>query len=183
MNSNCTVRIIGGKWRSRKITFAGRHFLRPTPDRVRETLFNWLQRDIADARCLELYAGSGVLSLEALSRGARHVTLIDKDPQTIVHIKGIYGDFTDDSNYTLVTDRAVNWLSHAKGSFDLVFVDPPFGTKELPRALDALRVAGIAGGYVYVESDGPLKNIVQPGFAIHRAGRASRVHFGLLAPA
>ena len=164
------------------MTFTGNPSIRPTPDRIRETLFNWLQMDIPGARCLELYAGSGVLSLEALSRGASHVTLIDKDPQTVLQLKTICDQFTDDSEYTLVNDLADSWLSHNTEQFDLIFVDPPFGTNEFSKILKSIHDRNASCGYVYVETNAPLRDVIPTNYAIHRDSKAGAVHYGLINP-
>ena len=204
--NNYRVRIIGGLFRSRKVNFAGNPAIRPTPDRIREVLFNWLQADIAGARCLELYAGSGVLSLEALSRGAAHVTLLDSDPSTVKHLEEIFSSFlgsnaedvvedaTGDAvnvkmkigGYTLVNDEARAWLgklNEASGSsqqFDLILLDPPFDSGELEKTLGAIQQSGIAGGLVYVETQSPLEEVISADWLVHRSSRAGKVHFGLL---
>lgn len=121
------LRIIGGEWRSRKLPVADVPGLRPSTDRVRETLFNWLQADIAGARCLDLFAGSGALGFEAASRGAREVVLVESDARAqqnlaanIVLLKA--------QQVQLVRADAMSWLQQAHGPFDVVFLDPPYAS-------------------------------------------------------
>jgi len=119
------LRIIGGQWRATKLTFPDVLAIRPTPDRVRETLFNWLQTDITNARCLDLFAGSGALGLEALSRGASAVTFVDREVvigkylrDTLTRLHCTQGDV-----HTL---DAMQFLQKSASLFDIVFLDPPF---------------------------------------------------------
>ena len=119
------MRIIGGRWRSRVLPVIDQPGLRPTPDRVRETLFNWLQSDIPGSRCLDLFTGSGALGLEAASRGASQVTLIENQPATCRilsdNIKSLAAD-----NIELLQQDALLWLNKAGQAYDVVFVDPPY---------------------------------------------------------
>ncbi|WP_245601075.1 16S rRNA (guanine(966)-N(2))-methyltransferase RsmD [Marinobacterium jannaschii] len=123
------LRIIGGEWRSRKVPFAAIVGLRPTPDRVRETLFNWLQFDIAGARCLDLFSGSGALGLEALSRGAASVTFIDQAPEVVRQLKENLSTLKC-SDAQVIQASVINWLEQQPDDltdqFDIVFMDPPF---------------------------------------------------------
>ncbi len=125
--SNQTVRIIGGKWRGKKIGFPEVAGLRPTPDRVKETLFNWLMHNIADSRCLDLFAGSGSLGFEACSRGAKAVVLVEQQPKVVQALKQTLGAFGVDAGITVVNASALLWLKqNASAAFDVVFLDPPF---------------------------------------------------------
>lgn len=119
------VRIIGGKWRGRKIKFCDVSGLRPSPDRVRETLFNWLSPYILNARCLDLFAGSGVLGFEALSRGASEVVFVDKNETVIQQLKKNREMFKCDS-IEIHHGTAQKYLEQANKPFDIVFLDPPF---------------------------------------------------------
>ncbi len=124
------LRIIGGQWRGRKLAFADGEGLRPTMDRVRETLFNWLQADIAGARCLDLFTGSGALGLEALSRYAAEVVMIDKNPHAIRMIRQNL-ELLKVENAQLIKMDANDFLfsflqAPPKNTFDIVFLDPPF---------------------------------------------------------
>ncbi len=121
-----TLRIIGGEWRGRKLQFSAAEGLRPTGDRVRETLFNWLMPFLHGARCLDLFAGSGALGLEALSRGAAHTTLLDNHAPSARQIEAHLQLLDCDRGLALQAD-ALQWLQQTpSGGFDIVFVDPPF---------------------------------------------------------
>lgn len=119
------LRIIAGNWRGRKLSFLDREGLRPTPDRVRETLFNWLQADIAGSRCLDLFAGSGALGFEAASRGARSVVMLDDDTLTVNQLRDNIDRLQAEQVKATCTD-AVNFLQSAGQVFDIVFIDPPY---------------------------------------------------------
>jgi len=122
---NNKIRIIGGQWRGRNLVFEPHPTLRPTPARLRETLFNWLQKDIIGSRCLDLYAGSGALGFEAASRGAKQVTLVDHHPQTCRLIKNNADKLSADQINLKQTD-AFQFLASDSTRYDLVFLDPPF---------------------------------------------------------
>jgi 16S rRNA (guanine966-N2)-methyltransferase len=123
------LRIIGGTWRHRKVSFPDVQGLRPTPDRVRETLFNWLQPVITGARCLDLFAGSGVLGLEALSRGAAAVVMVEHDGRVTEHLSAQAVQLGGmDVSARVVHGDALDYLRGPAQSFDIVFVDPPFNS-------------------------------------------------------
>jgi len=119
------LRIIAGQWRSRKLAFPTIEGLRPTPDRVRETLFNWLAPVIEGARCLDLFAGSGALGLEALSRGAGEVVMLDQNPRVIKQLKDNLALLQCTHAQVVQTD-ALNYLQSVQQRFDIVFLDPPY---------------------------------------------------------
>ena len=119
-----TVRIIGGRFRGKKLTFPIKESLRPTQDRIRETLFNWLMRDMVGANCLDLFAGTGALGLEALSRGARHVTCVDSDRSVISALKKNAAIF--DAHQITCVCSSYKEASLPQAPFDIVFIDPPF---------------------------------------------------------
>ena len=123
-----TLRIIGGEWRSRKLAFPVNPQLRPTPDRIRETLFNWLQDDLYGARCLDLFAGSGALGLEALSRGAAECVFVESHRPTLNQLKHNL-DILKTKKYQLVNTDALTYLSQSTSAFDIIFLDPPFDAK------------------------------------------------------
>jgi len=175
------VRIIGGRWRGRKLHFPGDRGIRPSPDRVRETLFNWLATAIRGARCLDLFAGSGVLGLEALSRGAASVVLVDRDPVVVRHLGQQAGTLGTDAASVVRAD-APEWLARAAGPFDVVFLDPPFGAGLLPGLLRQLGRPGLLapGAFVYIEraaAEGPPA--LPEGWHLHRSGRAGDVGYHL----
>lgn len=148
-----TLRIIGGSWRSRKLNFISAPNLRPTPDRVRETLFNWLQSYIGNAKCLDLFAGSGALGLEALSRGASSVVFVEKHraaakqlEQNLALLKSENSvENTDAESYLLTADKP----------FDIIFLDPPFRKDFLPKILDSITEQQLlnTNGLVYLEHE------------------------------
>ena len=173
-----TVRIIGGLWRSRILEFPDAEDLRPTPDRVRETLFNWLGRDLTGMACLDLFAGSGALGFEALSRGAASVVMIEKNPAALRALRDNARKL-DATGLTVVRGDALEFVRSARSRFDVVFVDPPYRLGMQVAALGLVRGLLAEGGRVYVESDA----VFEPprGWAIFRRARAGNVHFHLLA--
>lgn len=126
------LRIIAGQWRGRRLTFLDREGLRPTPDRVRETLFNWLQADIAGSDCLDLFAGSGALGFESASRGAKNVVMLDQDAATAATLKDNIESLEAEQVRVTGMD-AVEFLNGNGQSFDIVFLDPPYQSDLLTR--------------------------------------------------
>lgn len=124
-NNSSAVRIIGGKWRGRKLSFADLADLRPTPDRVRETLFNWLQPYIGGARCLDAFAGSGVLGFEAASRGAQSVDLLELSPQAVTVLKTNQQNLQA-ANCRISAQDVLKFIATTDQQFDIVFLDPPY---------------------------------------------------------
>lgn len=131
------LRIIAGRWRSRKLAFPDQQTLRPTPDRVRETLFNWLQADLAGSICLDLFAGSGALGFEAASRGAKRVIMVEKNSEAVnlinQNIARLEAGMTE-----LVNADAITWLSSNQQVFDIVFLDPPYRAGLLSQCCELL---------------------------------------------
>jgi len=172
-----TVRIIGGVWRSRILEFPDAADLRPTPDRVRETLFNWLSRDLSGAACLDLFAGSGALGFEALSRGAASVVMVETNPAALRALRENATKLGAE-NVTFVRGDALEFARGERSRFDVVFVDPPYRLGLQAAALGL--VAGLLAehGRVYVESDA----VIEPsrGWAVVKHARAGKVHFHLL---
>jgi 16S rRNA (guanine966-N2)-methyltransferase len=175
------LRIIGGRWRGRPLEFPDVAAVRPTADRVRETLFNWLQAHVLGARCLDLYAGSGALGIEALSRGAAHVTFVDRDSRLGAHIAATLQRLGATSA-EVVVDEAQRFLRRTPQPFDIVFLDPPFGAEDLQQVLAALDRGWLAEqAWVYLERaahDG--LPALPPGWSEHRSGRAGQVGYHLL---
>jgi len=176
-----TVRIIGGSHRGRLIRFPDLPGLRPTPDRVRETLFNWLGQDLHGKRCLDLFAGSGALGIEAASRGAAQVTLVDRsrdaaravrDNVEALALAGVTVECADALEFAaMLRRRAIE--------FDVIFLDPPFGEKAIARA-ELLVPDLLAGeGVAYIESEHPYRPTA--GLRILKQGRAGMVHYALAA--
>lgn len=149
------VRIIGGAWRGRRVHFPDTPGLRPTPDRVRETLFNWLQQDIGGARCLDLFAGSGALGLEALSRGAREVVFVEHDAAAAHTLRAELERLGVGARARLVEGEAARYLAGPVEAFDGAFLDPPFGEGALLQYVPWLneRAWIRPGGWVYLESE------------------------------
>ncbi|MGA0806059.1 MAG: 16S rRNA (guanine(966)-N(2))-methyltransferase RsmD [Pseudohongiellaceae bacterium] len=177
------LRIIGGDWRSRVLQFAEVPDIRPTPDRIRETLFNWLQFEITGARCLDLFAGSGALGFEALSRGAAHVTAFE---QNRAAAQGIRANCTrlDTRKLELVETNAMDQLQHvsAPAPFDIAFVDPPFASDFYEPCFRHLQERGwlASGALVYAEAAQPLTAFALPtGWQLQREKRAGDVYYGL----
>ena len=150
-----TLRVIGGKYRSRLLRVPARPGVRPTPDRVRETLFNWLGQDLDGLACLDLYAGSGALGFEAASRGAARVVLVEKDRAVVAELERSRAAL-DAGQVEIVCADAARYLARGAERFDVVFLDPPFRQNAVTEALDALPPWLKAGARVYVESEAPV---------------------------
>jgi 16S rRNA (guanine966-N2)-methyltransferase len=173
------VRIIGGLWKRSKLPVADQPGLRPTPDRVRETLFNWLGQDLSGWRCLDAFAGSGALGFEAASRGAAEVVLLERDPALAASLRQCQQRLQADRLRIEAAD-ALNWMSRAAaGRFDLVLLDPPFGSDLLERALPLALPLVDRAGFIYLEAAGRPTTLPE-GWMLHRQGRAGAVHFHLL---
>lgn len=171
------VRIIGGTWRSRVIRFASRADLRPTPDRVRETLFNWLGQDLTGKRCLDLFAGSGALGFEAASRGAAPVVMVERDAVAFRALQD-NARLLQANMVELRCADALEFLRLDTASYDVVLLDPPFRMSLLPQVLALLAPRLAAGAFVYVESPQPLQPSAQ--WETWRSGRAGAVFHQLL---
>ena len=152
------LRIIGGEWRSRQIEFDDAPGLRPTPSRVRETLFNWLQTDIAGSRCLDLFAGSGALGFEAASRGAKSVTMVDSNGKTCRKLQENI-DRLGAVQISVRQSEALSVLAACNEAFDLVFLDPPFAQNLIPPVCRALTGQGVLAPHakIYLETERGLK--------------------------
>jgi 16S rRNA (guanine(966)-N(2))-methyltransferase RsmD len=175
------VRLIGGLWKRSKLPVADRTGLRPTPDRVRETLFNWLGQDLSGWRCLDAFAGSGALGFEAASRGAAAVVLIERDAVLAKSLRASQAKLNAETLRIEAAD-ALAWMARcAPASFELVLLDPPFDAGLLPRALPLAAPLVVEGGLLYVESAAALADPDLPvGLALVRQGRAGGVHYHLL---
>jgi 16S rRNA (guanine966-N2)-methyltransferase len=171
------VRIIAGEHRGRRIAVPARPGVRPTPDRVRETLFNWLGQRVDGLACLDLFAGSGALGFEAASRGAARVVLVEHDRtafEALLRTK----ELLRMAQVEVVHDDAFAYLRRAGAPFDVVFLDPPFRQNALGSALDLLRHRLAPGARVYVEAPAPLEPQA-PWRELKRA-RAGQVSYQLL---
>lgn len=175
------LRIVGGRWRGTRIDFPAIEAIRPSPDRVRETLFNWLQTTILGARCLDLFAGSGALGIEALSRGAAEVTFVDREPQVGRHITQTLQRLNA-SGATVQVEDAARFLARAPHPYDVVFLDPPFASTLLRAAFEKLPQGWLADdAYIYVEcpADVPLPAL-PVGWTVYRSKQAGQVGYHLL---
>ncbi|MGS2723431.1 16S rRNA (guanine(966)-N(2))-methyltransferase RsmD [Porticoccus sp. GXU_MW_L64] len=178
------LRIIGGQWRGRKLTFPDVEGLRPSGDRVRETLFNWLNTELPGARCLDLFAGSGALGLEALSRGADHALLVEKNAtaagQLRQHCQAL------NANAQVLQMDALEWLRSTRNtSFDVVFLDPPFGKQLLEPCCELLAESGLLkpGAVVYMECAIGEAPTVPGSWQLHREKHSGQVSYRLFATA
>lgn len=170
------VRIIAGRWRSRLVKFPPTTSLRPTPDRVRETLFNWLGQRLDGLRCLDLFAGSGALGFEALSRGAARVVMVERDRETADALRTNARELGADG-LQVVHGEALAYLAADKEKYDVVFLDPPYASDLARKALDKLAQHLADGARVYVESDKPLQP--GPSWRVLREDRAGAVRYAL----
>ena len=172
------VRIIGGAYRSRILRFPARPGLRPTPDRVRETLFNWLGQDLSGLECLDLFAGSGALGFEAISRGARNVVLVESDRLAYEALRKNAAALGCQGSVELVRADALEFVHDLDRGFDIVFLDPPFGSGVLEHLAVALPNLTRPGGLVYVES-GPGVQLDVAAWRLQRQARAGQVTYQL----
>jgi 16S rRNA (guanine966-N2)-methyltransferase len=170
------VRIIGGAWRRRVIRFPPHQGVRPTPDRVRETLFNWLGQTLTGKRCLELYAGSGALTLEAASRGAALAVAVDRNRVLIDALRATGAALGADALRAELGDVRA-FIARERGDFDVIFLDPPYGDDPWPWLLPACAARLLPGGYIYAEAAHALQP--PPGLAPWRRDKAGLVHYHL----
>lgn len=170
------LRIIGGQFRSRRLKFAAVDGLRPTLDRVRETLFNWLQYEVEGARVLDAFSGSGALGFEALSRGAKEVIFLEKHPKAALQIRENLASLNA-KNAQLWAGDALAWLQQNPQPFDLVFLDPPFGKNLLQPSIDSLQL--LPGAWVYVEHETGLALNLPAGWEEHRSKTTKEFCFRL----
>jgi 16S rRNA (guanine966-N2)-methyltransferase len=177
-----SLRIIGGLWRGRKLTFTPADGLRPTPDRVRETLFNWLAPSIRGARCLDLFAGSGALGLEALSRGARYCDFVDTSAVAIRQIGEHLQTLQARDRAHCHPGPALTFLQADRSCHDIIFIDPPFGRNLVDPICEHLAGASrvSAGGFIYIEmaAQEPAPT-VPSNWRLHRERMAGEVAYRL----
>ncbi len=171
------VRIIAGQWRGRLLRFKAEPGLRPTPARVRETLFNWLGQSLPEFQCLDLFAGSGALGFEALSRGAARVVMVERQAVTVQQLRA-QASALKTTQALVVQEEAVHWLRHDRQCFDLIFLDPPFGSELLRDILPLLPQKLNPGGLVYCESAAGVSESLL--WTLVRSARAGRVVYQLL---
>ena len=188
VNAPHEVRIIGGLWKRTRLPVADRPGLRPTPARVRETLFNWLGQDLTGLRCLDAFAGTGALGLEAASRGAAEVVLVDSDTHLVKALEGIKTRLKAGAVRVERGDGVAALLQRRGQALDVVFLDPPFadGANEalFSAALQAARQALGDDGLIYLEAPRiwSADELAQLGLQVHRQGKAGVVAFHLLRP-
>ncbi|MEO6227193.1 MAG: 16S rRNA (guanine(966)-N(2))-methyltransferase RsmD [Thermomonas sp.] len=179
-NTPGSVRIIGGRWRGTRLPVPDRPGLRPTSDRVRETLFNWLQPQLTGARVLDLFAGSGVLGMEALSRGAASAQLIEADAPLALSLKALGGRLDAGDQLGVHAGDALAWLRSApEASFDIAFVDPPFDAGLWDAVLALLPARMAAQGWIYLESPTAVAPVFPPEWALHRENHTRDVRYAL----
>lgn len=175
------IRIIGGQWRGRKLPVPDSPGLRPTTDRVRETLFNWLAPVIQQARCLDGFAGSGALGFEALSRYAAHVTLLESE-RAIARQLEQNAALLNANNARIINANSLQWLAQAGEPFDVVFLDPPFRRDLLNQTLTLLEQQGWLApeAWIYVETEAENHDLEIPAtWALHREKVAGQVAYRL----
>ncbi len=174
------IRIVAGSLRGSKIDVVDVPDLRPTPDRVRETLFNWLAPVIVGMRCLDLYAGTGALGIEAISRGAMSCTFVERDPRAATMLTATLARLKVE-NGTVAQRDAIAWLNDAEGPFDLVFVDPPFANDAWTTISEKLETCGALAdsAWIYLESPANATPAVPSMWRLHREGRSGDVRHAL----
>lgn len=173
------VRIVGGRWKRSKLRVRDSPGLRPTPQRVREQLFNWLGQDLTGWRCLDAFAGSGALGFEAGSRGAAEVVLLEREPALIATLQGARSRLAAE-NLRIERADALAWMKQTEPqSFDLVLLDPPFDAPWRGQAVAAAAALVRVGGYLYVEAPQALSSLPDS-FELWRSDRAGAVYVHLL---
>lgn len=176
------IRIIGGQWRGRKLSFPEIAGLRPTPDRVRETLFNWLAPVMAGARCLDLFAGSGALGLEALSRGASQVVLVDNHSAAVKQLRANLA-LLRCTAAEAVKAEALEYLSGPASPFDIVFLDPPYQADLLPACIERLEQDEWLTSHAWIYLEASAKSglpTLPPNWTEHRSKTAGEVGYHLV---
>ena len=179
MGSTGKIRIIGGQWRGRRLPVAARAGLRPTPDRVRETLFNWLAGSVGGARCLDLFAGTGALGFEALSRGAAAAVMVEQDRLLARQLEATR-KLLDAAGAEIIHAEGLTWLAQRRDPFDIVFLDPPFHRDYVKKACAALVNRGhlTPSAYVYTETE-PGIPAPAPGLKELKQAQAGQVEYRL----
>lgn len=174
------VRIIGGRWRGTRLIVPDLPGLRPTSDRVRETLFNWLMPMLPGARVLDVFAGSGALGLEALSRGAASATLVERDPQLAGALRTLVARLPGGDAANVVQADALAWLpTQPEAAFDLALVDPPFSAELWTRVLPAVAARLKPEAWLYVEAPHDAAAEPPAPWRLHREGRTREVRYAL----
>jgi 16S rRNA (guanine966-N2)-methyltransferase len=176
---NQCVRIIGGQYRGKKISFPEIEGLRPTPDRVKETLFNWLMNEIRGARCIDAFAGSGSLGFEALSRNASQVVMIESSPKAFKSLTQAALAFNRPELKVINVD-ALSYLRNTKEPFDIIFLDPPFKENYFEECLDIISTGSslAQGGLLYVESPVEM-SLDEEIWSLRKSKKAGQVFYAL----
>ncbi len=172
------VRIVGGDWRRRVLRFPDSEGLRPTPDRVRETLFNWLGQDLSGQHCLDLFAGSGALGFEAASRGADKVTLVESAPKVLAALRENAQMLNNPPQLEIIRGDALQYLASKPSKFDVIFLDPPYHKGWIDRLAPLLPAVSGDETAIYVEAEYPLDALGD--WQTVRRGKAGEVHFQLM---
>lgn len=173
------IRLIAGRWRGTRLDVPASPGLRPTSDRVRETLFNWLMPWLPGARVLDLFAGSGALGLEALSRGAAAAVLVERDAALAAALRATLARLPGSDGATVVQGDALDALRKSREAFDIAFVDPPFAAGLWPKVWPLLAPRLAPDALVYVEAPADLDPGVPPDWPMHREGRTREVRYAL----
>lgn len=175
------LRIIAGKYKSRRLSFNAVEGLRPTADAIRETLFNWLAQDIHQAKCLDVFAGSGALGFEALSRGAAHCTFLEKRDKAVQSLQQNAVLLECRQQLTLIHTDSLKWLNQPQTAFDLIFLDPPFGMGFIEQAIDCIEQNALLlpDGMLYLEMGRQEKVSLSEHWQPIKSKTAGQVTFGL----
>jgi len=173
-----SVRIVGGEFRRRVLRFPDSEGLRPTPDRVRETLFNWLGQELDGWHCLDLFAGSGALGFEAASRGAERVVMLEKSPRVLAALHENHELLHKPAAVEIIRGDALQYLSSTKAKFDLIFLDPPYKKGWITRLERLLHGVSNEDTAIYVEAENEIGSLGD--WRTVRQGKAGEVHFHLL---
>ncbi|HTH77871.1 MAG TPA: 16S rRNA (guanine(966)-N(2))-methyltransferase RsmD [Ramlibacter sp.] len=175
------VRIIGGQWKRTKLAVRDKPGLRPTPDRVRETLFNWLGQDMGGRRCIDVFAGTGALGFEAASRGAKHVLVVEQDPELVDLLRATKAKLQADA-VEVRRGNGLSVLASSQERFDVVFLDPPFDANLWNKALQAACDALAQDGAIYLEApvEWTEEQLAPFRLAVERHLKAGAVHAHLL---
>lgn len=173
-----SVQIIAGELRHRKIDFIDTEDLRPTGARIRETLFNWLQFEIIGSRCLDLFAGSGILGFEALSRGASHVTFVEKHPQVAKQLRHNIEALQCTNSKVLNKDFSIALCEQ----YDVIFLDPPYALRLLPQLLTSIQL--LSPKWIFIEDNQPFDKWIKTksDYEIVKSKKAGNIYYGLLRP-
>jgi 16S rRNA (guanine966-N2)-methyltransferase len=180
------LRIIGGEWRSRRVDFDAAAGVRPTPDRVRQTVFDWLSPLISGSRVLDLFAGSGALALESLSRGATQATMVERGLAQVLAIRSAVNKFAASDRADVIQQDAISFLDisrltpHASRLYDIVFLDPPYDSDLLTRALEALPRRLAPTHRIYIEWPKSKPPTLPPGYSLLKEKAAGQVSYGLI---